>query len=46
MDARLKIKIKHLKCRINKHMRIKVIKIREKRKTQGQRSGINNPTKN
>lgn len=34
MDARLKIKIEYSKCRINKHMRIKIIKIREKRKTQ------------
>ena len=42
MDARLKIKIKHLKCRINKHMRIKIIRIKEKRKTQGQRSDVNN----
>lgn len=46
MDARLKIKIEYSKCRINKHMRIKIIKIREKRKAQGRRSGVNNPTKN
>ena len=32
MDARLKIKIEYSKCRINKHMRIKIIKIREKEK--------------